>query len=102
MELIIFILISYGASNIMVYSSMFEKWRAVFNKVSPRFFGELFQCMICLPFWWGVIVSLLVYSPTAELGVNNVVLTMFFDACLASGSVWLLHTLQEKMENRND
>ena len=98
MELIIFILICYGASNIMVFSSIFGKWRAFFIKLSPNFLGDLFGCMICLPFWWGVLISLIVFSPAMILGLNNIWLASFLDGCLASGSVWLLHTLQEKME----
>ena len=98
MELLIFILIAYGASNIMVFSSIFKKWRKIFLKISPNFFGELFNCMICLPFWWGVIISIFFYSPTLILSPDNIILTTFFDACLASGSVWLLHTLQENLE----
>jgi len=99
MELLVFILICYGASNIMVFSSLFEKWRLFWNKISPNFFGDLFECMICLPFWWGVILSLAVYSPSAiYVGAEYIILAAFLDGCLASGSVWFLHTIQEYME----
>ena len=110
-NLLTFLLIAYGASNIMVFSSIFKKWRLFFgtDKDEPSFFGKLFGCMMCLPFWWGIIISLLMYSPTLAMnGDISIVIfgfeiqpqyvATFFDGCLASGGVWLIHTLQEKLE----
>jgi len=86
----------------MIFSSLFKKWREFWLRVSPNFFGELFTCMICLPTWWGFIISLLVFSPSIMyLGVSSIVLGMFLDGCLASGIVWLLHTVQESIEKTN-
>jgi hypothetical protein len=99
MGLIAFILTSYGASNIMVFSSLFKRWREFWLRVSPNFFGELATCMICIPFWWGVILSLLVFSPAITyLGVTSLALATFLDGCLSSGGVWLVHTIQESLE----
>lgn len=111
-NLLTFILIAYGASNIMVFSSIFKKWRTFFgtDEEQPSFFGKLFGCMMCLPFWWGIIISLLMYSPSFAM-VGDIPLTIFgleipsgylatfFDGCLASGSVWFVHTVQEKLES---
>lgn len=97
MEFVIFLLTAYGISNIIVYSSMFEWWRILCVKLSPNFLGELFQCMMCLPFWVGIILSIVVYSPWGKF-VNSIYLSAFLDGCLTSGSVWLLHTIQEKLE----
>lgn len=116
-SLLIFILVAYGASNIMVFSSIFKKFRNFVgvDKEVPTFFGKLFGCMMCLPFWWGVILSLCFFSPTymaASLygfesplaitwwfteDVN--ILAAFLDGCLASGGVWLIHTYQESLES---
>lgn len=108
--LLTFILVAYGASNIMAYSSIFEKWRNLFHKISPTFWGEFFTCMICLPFWWGVILCSVGFSPLLTiLSIINInvfglfliqaiYIKIFLSGCLASGSVWLLHTLQEKLE----
>jgi hypothetical protein len=99
MDLIVFLLTAYGISNIMVFSSIFSKWRDFWNRVSPNFFGDLFTCMICLPFWVGVILSSFIFSISDNyLGINSVVLSSFIDACLTSGGVWLIHTIQEKIE----
>jgi len=99
MELLVVLLIAYGMSNIMVFSSIFQKWRDFWVRVSPNFFGELFTCMICLPFWVGVLLSLFVFSVSSTyLDINSTILSAFVDACLTSGGVWLIHTLQEKLE----
>jgi hypothetical protein len=113
LALLIFILVAYGASNIMVFGTIFSKFRIIVGVESekPNFFGKLFGCMMCLPFWWGILLSLFMYSPTLMTGlmedvdvfelftINSQVLATFFDGCLASGSVWLIHTLQEKLES---
>lgn len=68
------------------------------NDEEPSFFGKLFGCMMCLPFWWGVLLSLFMYSPTGQLDIPIEHLNVFFDGCLASGTVWLVHTIQERIE----
>lgn len=110
-KLLIFILIAYGATNIMVYGSIFEKFRAFMGvgREKPGFFGKLFGCFMCLSFWWGVILSYMLYSPTMSVGLTHDMnlfglgipkesMSLFFDACLASAGVWLLHTVQERIE----
>jgi hypothetical protein len=99
MKLLLFILICYGTSNIMVFSSIFSKWRTFWLKVSPNFLGELFTCMICLPTWCGIILSLLIFSPTMTfLGVSSIFFSALLDGIIASGAVWLIHTIQESLE----
>jgi len=100
MKLLIYILITYGASNIVVFSTIFEGIRKWLKKNSPNFLGELINCMICFPFWFGVLLSIIIYSPSIEmLGVRGgIILGAFLDGCLASGSVWLIHTIQESIE----
>ena len=109
-SLLIFVIVAYGASNIMVFSSIFQKWRNFFgtDNENPSFFGKLFGCMMCLPFWWGVILSLLMFSPALSTGMSDLtlfnftipkeVLATFFDGCLSSGAVWFVHTVQERIE----
>ena len=101
-KLIIFILVSYGITNILIYGSIFEKWRDFIgaSREEPKNLGKLFSCFMCLSFWVGVLVSLIMFSPTLTYGMFDKVnfLNIFFDACLASGGVWLVHTLQEHLE----
>lgn len=105
METLIFILLAYSISNIIVYGSIFEGFREFWNTHNPNFFGKLFSCMMCTPFWVGFILSLTFnlcgqsnLSPTTNLGVDVLLLSLFLDSCLSSGMVWLIHTLQEMME----
>lgn len=105
MSLLVFILTCYGISNIVIFGSIFEQFREFWKIVSPNFFGKLFSCMICLPTYVGFIISigahvteLHQFSPFASLGLDISLLAIFLDGCLASGSVWLLHTLQEHLE----
>ena len=51
MELIYFILVSYGLTQILVYGTILEKIRP-----SKGFLGELFRCPMCLGFWVGVLL----------------------------------------------
>jgi len=97
MELLLFILISYGVSNIVVHSTLFDGVRNFFHNHSITL-HELITCMMCFPFWVGAVGSL-IYSPTGHIfEIDNVFLKVLLDGALASGSVWLLHTLQEYYE----
>ena len=111
MKLLIFLLIAYGVSNIVVFSSIFGKWRNFWSSVSPNFWGTLFTCMICFPTWVGFIGSALVWSPTEFYGIVsdglNVMglftipkglISVFLDGCLTSGAVWIIHSFQESLE----
>lgn len=107
MILLTFILISYGACNNMIYGSIFEGWRNFLSKFGTGGYSlhKLFTCFMCLGFWMGVALSLIMYffgvsclTPTGFLGVNNLFLLTFLNGLLSSGSVWLIHTLQEMLE----
>ena len=84
----------------MVFSTIFQKFRDLVGVDSeePTFFGKLFGCMMCLPFWWGILLSLFMYSPTGQLDISFEYVNVFLDGCLASGAVWFVHTIQEKIE----
>ena len=105
MGLLIFILVSYGISNIVVHGSIFNGFRDFWNRVNPSFFGTLFSCMICTPFWTGSILSTIFQmmgydnmSPLASQGVDNIYLSVFLDGCLASGTVFVIHVVEEYFE----
>ena len=103
MELLLFILVAYGISNIVVFGSIFESFRDFWKDLSPNFFGKLFGCMMCFPTWAGFFLSIFFFSPTmyyglADFGFGNEYTSWFFDGILASGTTWVLHTFQEMME----
>ncbi len=109
MNTLLFILIAYGFSNIVVYGSIFEGFRDFWKKINPNFFGVLFSCMVCFPTWVGFFMSLTFFSPTLHYGlvdfdvfglfeISKEVSSVFWDGVLASGTVWLIHTFQEMCE----
>jgi hypothetical protein len=114
MKLIIFLLIAYGICNIIVFGSIFKGWRDFWSTFSPKFWGMLFTCMICLPTWVGFLGSMLVWSPSEyyqivteglNLGFFTIpkgLISVFLDGCLTSGAVWLIHSFQEMMERHFD
>ena len=111
MKLLIFLLVAYGISNILVFGSIFKSWRNFWSNVSPNFWGTLFSCMICFPTWVGFFGSGLIWSPTEhyEIITNGLnffnlftipkgVISVFLDGCLTSGAVWFIHSIQEALE----
>ena len=105
MELLLIILVSYGISNVIVFGSIFESFRELMDDLSPNFFGKLFSCMMCTPWWVGFFLSLGAqlsgysqFSPFYNYGLENIYLSIFLDACLLSGTTWLIHNVQEYFE----
>ena len=119
-KLFIWVFITYGFSNIVVHSTLFQPLRdkvTIYDEEDnpTNWFGKLINCMMCFPFHIGWFVSLILFyvngnlllsSPTSNLIIldninitNKVVLvSLFFDGCLASGLNWLIHTIQEFFE----
>ena len=105
MELLLIILVSYGISNVIVFGSIFESFRELMDDVSPNFFGKLFSCMMCTPWWVGFFLSLgaqlsgyTQFSPFYNYGLENIYLSVFLDSFLISGTTWLIHSIQEYFE----
>jgi len=106
MEIILIILVAYSISNIIVFGSIFEGLREWSELFSPNFLGKLFNCMMCTPFWVGFTLSLgsfltgyTQFSPFYSGGLECVYISVFLDSCLLSGTTWLIHTIQEKLES---
>jgi len=105
MEILLIILVGYGISNIVVFGSLFEGFRNFTDTISPNFFGKLFSCMMCTPWWVGFSLSLgtqltgyTQFSPFYSYGLECIYISIFLDACLISGTTWLIHTIQEHLE----
>lgn len=115
---IIYILCAYGIANMIVYSSgpfnLFNHLRNFMDK-SPSNLGELFHCMICFPTWVGIILSFfdIFFLTTVNFTPFNIMINdsslwyyiIPLDAFITSGSVWLIHTIQETFEsitNKNE
>ena len=80
MELLYFILTSYGLTQILVYCSIFEKQRGYILEKS-EWFGKLVHCPMCTGFWVGVFL----------FGINGFTELFTFEVSLINALVlgWL-------------
>ncbi len=104
---LIFILICYGACNNLIYGSLFEGWRNFLSNFGTGGYSlyKLFTCFMCLATWMGFAISgILAYfgyqnlTPMGSIGITNLPLLIFLNGLVATGGVWLTHTLQEALE----
>ena len=107
MELIIFILVAYGMSNILVYGSIFSTPRSILHELAStpgihqpvcKFFSELIACMMCTSTWVGFFLGLVVISPSHYLFLTPTWISWFFDGIMASGAVWAINSVIEWFE----
>ncbi len=109
-QLLLWMVMAYGMSNILVYGSIFNGARNWIHKnAEPNigwvlfqpifaFVSSLIQCMMCTSTWVGFLYGSLLYSPVHKLlGVHNYY-SWFFDGMLASGAVWAINGIIEWFE----
>lgn len=90
LELLTFILVAYGMTQIIVYGSIFNKLRP--KKESMWGFGELFHCPMCMGFWVGHFLWAI--SPhTSLFTFDRSLMTGFLLGCLSSGTSYVLNML---------
>jgi len=99
MELLIFILITFGITNILIDSYIFIFLRNFANKYSPKFFGELLSCPMCTGFWIGIFVGLTGYDTLffEDILPHNWIikypLTWLFLGAIGSGTSYLIYNI---------
>jgi len=102
MNTFIFILISYGACNNLIYGSIFEGFRNFLSKFGTGGYSvhKLFNCFMCLATWMGFAIStILIWNGnTPPITTNNVYVTIFLNGLLSTGGVWVLHNFEEMLE----
>ena len=106
-QLLLWMVMAYGISNILVYGSIFNGPRNFINKWGDSkyplngfgaFLSKMLSCMMCCSVWVGFFYGIFLYSPVHELlGVHNYY-SWFFDGMLASGSVWAINAIVEWFE----
>ena len=91
MDLLYFILASWGMTQILVYSSIFEKARHWIGEKSD-WFGTLINCPMCTGFWVG----------TFLFGINDLtelfnfeynIVNLLILGCLSSATSYALSTI---------
>jgi hypothetical protein len=108
MEILLWIFMAYGMSNILVYGSIFNGIREFLRKWGEdesvplnslaSFISSLLSCMMCTSTWVGFFMSLVAYSPWHEIIGLNQYASIFFDGMLASGAVWAINSVIEWFE----
>lgn len=107
MVLFYYIFMTYGLTNILVFGKIFDKPRTWISKKSS-FLKKLFECMLCLGTWTGMLASFFIWSPVLSLQIENQILAwhygmfyplaIFLDGMFTSGIVWVIHSGQECFE----
>jgi len=107
-QLLLWIIIAYGLSNIVVYGSIFNTPRKFISEMAEiplPFIGSFFEfirdmtsCMMCFGFHCGWFLSLIVFSPVHEILGLTQTFSWFFDAFLSSGAVWGINAIIEWFE----
>lgn len=111
--LLSYILFSYGITTMLIYFNgpfdIIEYFRKTMNAIHPKL-GELFQCPFCLSTWIGGLFSIINYLwiPIKITPFNMILagsglwwLIILMDSFLTCGTVWLLHVLDEYLENNS-
>ena len=111
--LLSYILFSYGITTMFIYFNgpfyINEYFRKTMNAIHPKL-GELFQCPFCLSTWIGGLFSIINYLwiPIKITPFNMILagsglwwLIIPMDSFLTCGTVWLLHVLDEYLENNS-
>ena len=107
-QLLLWMVMAYGLSNILVYGSIFNGPRnKIFNLADHgiglfigffKFLKGMLSCMMCISVWIGFFFGIFLYSPVCNiLGVHPYI-SWFFDGFLASGSVWAINAIIEWYE----
>lgn len=85
LQLIYFILIAYGLTQILCYASILKQIRPTKGKL-----GELFKCPMCMGFWVGMFLCGV--SPYTELfSFEQSFINFILLGCLSSGTSYILN-----------
>ena len=87
MELIHFILAAYGLTFILLYGSLFNSIRPTKGK-----WGELFQCPLCVGFWFGIFFWS-INGGTELFTFEYNFINLLILGCGASGTSYILCTI---------
>lgn len=107
-QLVLWMIMAYGMSNIIVYGSIFNGPRFKINKWANNkksffngfwvFLSDMLRCMMCTSTWVGFFFGIFVYSPLHEIFGVTPWFSWFFDGMFASGAVWAINAIVEWFE----
>jgi hypothetical protein len=107
-QLLIWMVMAYGMTNILVYGSIFNSTRQFIKEWGEdkttafngffNFVSGIITCMMCCSTWVGFFLGFFVYSPVHEMLETSTIWSWFFDGMLASGAVWAINAIVEWYE----
>ena len=108
-QLLIFMIVAYGMTTILVYGSIFNGLRSFIHKQGSEdgfimtrpvfsFLSELIVCPLCTSTWLGFFLSLTMFSPVHNFIGLNEYFSVFFDGMFSAGSVWSINAIIEWFE----
>ena len=95
--ILIFWMIAYGMTSILVWGSIFESTR-VWIKKHSKFFGDLFSCTLCTATWVGFFLSAVLGGLTNHYFNIPWYVCLFMDGMFSAGSVWAINGIIEWFE----
>ena len=107
-QLLLWMFMAYGMTNILVYGSIFNGTRQFIKEWGEdkttalngffHFISGIITCMMCCSTWVGFFFGFFLYSPVHEILSVSTLWSWFFDGMLASGAVWAINGIVEWFE----
>lgn len=93
--LFIFLMASYGVTNIITGGSIFAPLRAYLSGhkwLVIRKLGELISCPLCLSFWVGTVWHWVLFDADTDSDLEWVAF-----GAMASGFVWIVYVIMQRL-----
>jgi hypothetical protein len=106
-QLVLFMILAYGFSTIMVYGTIFKGMRDFIKAYGNsdlilsntfNFISGILSCMMCCSTWIGFFLGTVLFSPTYQFFGTSPYISWFFDGLFASGAVWAINAFIEWFE----
>ena len=97
MVTLLWILMAYGFTSILVWGKIFDNQRDWIKKHS-NFFGDLFSCTLCTATWVGFFMSFVLGGLTIQYFSCPKIVGVFFDGMLTAGAIWGVNSIIEFFE----
>ena len=107
-QLLLWMIMSYGISNILVYGSIFNGPRNKINQWAAEpdtilngfwvFLSDMLKCMMCTPTWVGFFFSISLGGLSCYIVNISSPYSIFFDGMFTAGIVWAINGIVEFFE----
>jgi len=106
MEILIWILMAYGITNILVRGETFLPLRAHVRRMGIRskiynFIDEMLMCMMCTSVWIGFFLGIFVWSPCQHFYKVTPLFSWIFDGGFSTGCVWIITVILSKLQQQS-